>query len=262
MDLYKITLALLAVGLTACNQQNAQEVAVVETAAANMIVDDATAIQTVKTVFREKVSGREPDVVSPSPIPGMYEAVFGAQVMYISGDGRYLMQGDVYDLNERINLTEATRKGQRKVLVSGIDEKEMIVFKPTVPVKHKVTVFTDIDCGYCRKLHKQMDEYMAEGIEVRYLAFPRAGMNSKSYHKAVSVWCADDRQKAMTEAKAGKALPRKECDNPVEKHLALAEQFGVTGTPTIVMDSGEVVPGYVPPKRLLTILDEDVAKTS
>jgi len=251
-----ISLALLASMLMACTEQANESAVADANARPAMIMDDAAAIANVKTVFKEMVSGREPDLVSPSPIDGMYEAVFGAQVMYISADGRFLVQGDVYDLTSKRNLTETTRTTARKTLISTLDPAEMITFTPKVAMKHQITVFTDIDCGYCRKLHGQMDEYLAEGIEVRYLAFPRAGMNSKSYDKAVSVWCSDNRQQAMTEAKAGKALAQKTCDNPVAKHLALAEQFGVTGTPTIVMSSGEVVPGYVPPKRLIEMLDQ------
>jgi thiol:disulfide interchange protein DsbC len=194
-------------------------------------------------------------VISPSPIPGLYEVVAGAQIMYVSIDGRYLLQGDLYDLDHRENLTESTRATQRKKLIDGVDESTMIIFKPeNKKVKHKITVFTDIDCGYCRKLHREIQTYLDEGIEIRYLAFPRSGANTKSYYKAVTVWCSDDRKAAITEAKSGTPQPRKDCKNPVLKHMDLADRFGVSGTPTIVMDNGDVVPGYVPAKRLAAML--------
>ena len=119
---------------------------------------------------------------------------------------------------------------------------------------HTVTVFTDIDCGYCRKLHSQIDEYEDEGIRVRYVFYPRAGVKSESYKEAVSVWCSEDRNKAMTEAKAGRLMEEKTCDNPVQSHMELGELLGISGTPAIVLDNGDLVPGYVPPKRLAAII--------
>lgn len=218
--------------------------------------DDDAEIQKVKQIFTQIIPGATPDIVSPSALEGLYEVVYGAQVLYISKNGRYLMQGDVIDLEKRVNLTEDARSVQRNKLVKDMNEATMIIFEPKGKAKHSLTVFTDIDCGYCRKLHREMDDYLAEGIRVRYLAFPRSGANSKSYFKAVSVWCADDRKLAMTEAKSGKELPRATCDNPVKEHMKMAEMFAITGTPTLVMDNGEIVPGYVPAKRLARMLDD------
>jgi len=218
--------------------------------------DDAAEIQKIKQIFAQIIPGATPDIVSPSALEGLYEVVYGAQVLYLSKDGRYLMQGDVIDLEKRVNLTEDTRSVQRNKLVKDMNEATMIVFEPKGEAKYSLTVFTDIDCGYCRKLHREMEDYLAEGIRIRYLAFPRSGENSKSYFKAVSVWCADDRKSAMTEAKSGKELPRADCDNPVKEHMQMAEMFAITGTPTLVMESGEIVPGYVPAKRLAKMLGD------
>ena len=132
----------------------------------------------------------------------------------------------------------------------------MIIFKPETS-KHFVSVFTDIDCGYCRKLHSEIDQYLAQGITVRYLFFPRAGKGSDSYAKAISVWCADDRQKALTDAKKGDSLAKKTCDNPVDQHMELGEAFGMSGTPMIVTEKGNVLPGYVPAAQLAKILSSE-----
>jgi thiol:disulfide interchange protein DsbC len=200
------------------------------------------------------IPGMKPDRVSHSPIPGVYELVFGPHILYVTKDGRYMLQGDLFDVTTRQNLTTAKRKQARIDVVNSLDEKDMIVFGPK-KAKYTVTVFTDIDCPYCQKLHSQISEYNDRGIKVRYLAFPRAGIPSASYDKTVSVWCADDRQQAMTDAKAGKAVPSKRCDNPVRQHYELGQMVGVKGTPTLILENGDIVPGYVPPSRLAAMLD-------
>lgn len=132
----------------------------------------------------------------------------------------------------------------------------MIVYAPK-QVKHTVTIFTDIDCPYCRKLHKEMQSYLDAGIEVRYLAFPRAGAGSESYKKAVSVWCAKNREEAMTRAKRGETVKSESCKHPVDRHLALVQRLGVNATPTIFLENGRRIPGYVPAQRLLQILEQE-----
>jgi len=216
--------------------------------------DEAADIANIKKIMAQVIPKNQPDVISPSHLPGIYEVVYGAQIMYISRDGRYFIQGDVIDLKNRKNLTENTRTKQRKKLVNKMDESTMIVFKPKGEVKHSVSIFTDIDCGYCRKLHREMQDYLDLGIQVRYLFYPRSGPNTKSYFKAVTVWCSENKHEALTKSKSGENLPNKECKNPVDEHMGMAEDFGVSGTPTIVLESGEVVPGYVPAKRLEKIL--------
>jgi thiol:disulfide interchange protein DsbC len=191
--------------------------------------------------------------VTATPMRGVYEVMMGPQLMYVSADGNFMIQGRLVDLVNREDLTEPRRAEARKQAVDKVGEDKMVVFAPE-KYDHSVTVFTDIDCGYCRKLHSQISEYEDEGIRVRYVFFPRAGVNSKSYTEAVSVWCADDQRQAMTDAKAGKPITEKSCDNPVKSHMELGELLGINGTPAIVLDNGELVPGYVPPKRLAALL--------
>ncbi len=218
------------------------------------LADEKSDMAAIKKTFSEILPGAKTDSIKLSALGGLYEVVYGAQVLYMSGDGRYVIQGDLIDLANRKNLTEETRSVQRGNLVKNIQDDTAIIFSPE-KVKHTITVFTDIDCGYCRKLHREMDQYIAEGIKIRYLAFPRSGVDTKSYYKAVTVWCSDDPKAAMTEAKAGVKQEKKECINPVKEHMQLADQFGVSGTPTIVFDNGEVVPGYVPAERLARMLE-------
>jgi len=217
--------------------------------------DEKADIANIKDRFSKVLPGSTPDHISPSVLPGVYEVVYGAQILYMSSNGQYVIQGDLIDLDKRENITESTRKVQRAKLLNDIQDDTTIIFTPK-KVKHTITVFTDIDCGYCRKLHKEIQDYLDAGIKVRYLAYPRSGVNTDSYYKVVTVWCSGDKNNAMTESKAGVKLPRKSCDNPVQEHMKLADQFGVTGTPTIVLEDGEVVPGYVPAARLSRMLDE------
>jgi len=212
---------------------------------------DTSAIE--KTLAR-LLPDKTPDRIVPSPVPGLYEVDYGPQVFYVSKDGRYLLDGDMVDLNNRNNLTEQRRTVARVALIDSIDPATMIVFAPK-HVKHVVTVFTDVDCPYCRKLHRHLADYERYGIEIRYLAFPRTGVDTPSYYRAVSVWCAADTRSALTRAEQGKAMPTRHCDNPVDRHLAIAHQLGVSGTPTLVLEDGTMVSGYVSPKALNRMLE-------
>jgi thiol:disulfide interchange protein DsbC len=198
--------------------------------------------------------GVTPDEINPSPIQGVSEVLVGARLLYISNDGKYLLQGSLIDLNTRKDISEERRKGIRLDAINKVGDENMIVF-PAKDERHTITVFTDIDCGYCRKLHKEIDQFNAEGITVRYLMFPRAGIGSPSYDKAVSVWCAEDRRAALTHAKAGDDVVPRKCDNPVREQYELGGMLGVTGTPALILDNGELLPGYVPAKRLAQALD-------
>ncbi len=200
------------------------------------------------------IPNAEPDAIEQSVLPGFYEVTYGLDVYYVSKDARYFINGAIMDLVEEKNITEDKKTKARLELISSLDEKDMIIFSPEKP-KHKLTVFTDIDCGYCRKLHREMDKLNELGIAVRYMMFPRAGKNSKSYEKAVSAWCSDDQQKALTEAKAGNEIEKKTCDNPVDKHMELVRKLGISGTPTIILEDGSVIPGYVPAERLFAALE-------
>ena len=220
------------------------------------VADDGATVDTaaVKKAIARLMPNTTLDSVSPTAIPGLFEVIMGPQVLYVSKDGKFLFEGNLYDLEKQKNLTEEKRAAGRLKAVKAIDPDSMIIFSPK-EVKHSLTVFTDIDCGYCRKLHRDIDKYMAKGIEIRYAAFPRAGINSPSYDKAVNVWCADDRKAAITAAKAGDTIKSKPCDNPVKEHYEIGESIGVTGTPTLVTEDGNVLPGYLPPDRLAAYLD-------
>ena len=198
--------------------------------------------------------GMKPDAVTETALPGMYQVRYGSIVVYLSDDGRYMLRGDLVDLETGRNVTETARSHARAETVGALGESSMVVFAPQT-VKHTVTVFTDIDCGYCQRMHRQMADYNRLGITVRYTAFPRAGVGSDTYDRMVSVWCASDQQAAMTDAKAGRAVEAARCDNPVSAHYEAGQAIGVRGTPSIVLESGEMIPGYVEPEELLDRLD-------
>ncbi len=198
--------------------------------------------------------GVQPSSVSESLIPGLYEVTFGTRVFYLSADGQHMMRGELVNVADGKNLTQEKVSRLRRGLLASLDESQMIVFEPS-KAKHTVTVFTDVDCGYCAKLHREMPMYHDAGIRVRYLAFPRAGVDSNSGRKIQAVWCSVDQHEAMTRAKAGREVKAPKCENPVANHFSLGRDFGVRGTPTIVLDSGEIIPGYAPAKQLLEVLE-------
>jgi thiol:disulfide interchange protein DsbC len=193
-------------------------------------------------------------VVNATPMNGLFEVRIGSEVVYISEDGRYLLQGRLVDLETQRDLTDASLSEVRQEQLATLDRTELISFGADDPV-HEVLVFTDPDCGFCRRLHEQVAGYEAAGIRIHYLAFPRAGVGSDTYDKLVSVWCADDRHAAMDEAKAGREPRPARCDNPVMEQYQLGQALGVTGTPALVTSSGMVIPGFVPPEQLRSRLD-------
>lgn len=208
----------------------------------------------VRKALSTVLPGGEPDRIVATPVPGLFEVTYGSQLLYISEDGRYLIQGHILDVAARKDLTEARQGELRKAAIDKIGEDKMVVFAADKP-KHTVTVFTDIDCGYCRKLHSEIKETNALGISVRYLFFPRSGPDTESYYKAESVWCAEDRNQALTDAKNGKDPARKSCDNPIDEHMKLVRDFGLQGTPAIVLEDGRIIPGYMPAKKLQAALE-------
>ncbi len=212
----------------------------------------------IKQAMAKSMPSVKIDSINPSEVKGLYEVIVGANIFYVSEDGKYLLQGRLVDVAARKDLTEEKLSGTRKLAIEKIGQNNMIVFKPKIK-KYTVTVFTDIDCGYCRKLHSEIDQYLAEGITIQYLFFPRAGKNSDSYNKAVSVWCADDRNAALTAAKKDQQVPSKTCDNPVDEHMQLGEDFDVKGTPMIVTEKGNIYPGYLPAKQLAEALESENA---
>lgn len=218
--------------------------------------DNADIVQ-VKKTLESIAPGAKADSITATSLPGLYEVIIGTEIVYISKDGRYMLQGDLMDVHAQKNLTEVKRGAGRLKLVNTLSENAMIVFSPkNQPVKHTITVFTDVDCSYCRKMHSEMAELNRHGIKVRYLMFPRTGKNSPSYDKAESVFCSKDRNAALTRAKATGNIEKKTCVNPVDQHMVLVERLGLTGTPTLMLDDGRLVPGYVPAQRLSKLLDE------
>lgn len=220
----------------------------------------ATAEDPAAEKIRAALSSLAPNAtiesIERSPVTGLYEVTVGMQVIYMTPDGRYLMQGSLYDTKTRTDVTSQALAKLRKAALEDIDPKQAITFAPKEgKVEHEVTVFTDIDCGYCRRLHSQIDQYNEYGIAVHYMFFPRAGLNSHSYEKAVSVWCADDSRSALTEAKQGAEPEPRTCENPVADQFQLGKDVGIQGTPAIIAADGTMMPGYMPPQQLIEKLD-------
>jgi thiol:disulfide interchange protein DsbC len=203
--------------------------------------------------------GAKPEDVRPTPVPGLYEVRRGAEVLYMTQDGKYALIGDLYQLSTHNNLTEERRRELRMKLIGAVPESNMLVFGPDRP-KYTITVFTDVDCVYCRALHKQIADYNRLGIRVRYMFFPRTGPDTESWHKAEQVWCSSDRKAALTRAKLGQALDARVCPNtPVAEEYALGKAVGITGTPGIVTSSGDLLPGYLPPEAMFEELKDEAA---
>jgi len=204
----------------------------------------------IPKVVMQAVSDLEADSIEVTPVPNLYLLSFGAQVAYVSGDGRYLLIGDLIEVESGINLAEDKRNTLREDIMRGLDESSMVIFSP-VEVRSSITIFTDISCPYCVQLHQEINDLMEAGIQVRYAGYPRAGIPSAAHDILVSVWCADDPQKAITNAKAGRDIESKTCDTSIDKHMETAKQISVRGTPTIVLENGEIIHGYIPADQLV-----------
>ena len=195
--------------------------------------------------------------VNPTPLSTIYEVVLNTgEILYSDISGDFLFAGDMYRTGSTglVNLSTSKKQELSLEKVSAIPEEEMIIFTPGV-VKASIAVFTDVDCTFCRKLHSEIDELMAKGIEVRYLAYPRGGADAVAYEKMLSVWCSDDRKKSMTQAKNGQNLPTADCESPVLEHWALGKELGITGTPALVFPDGRVIAGYLDAERLGAMLN-------
>jgi len=208
--------------------------------------------------IEERLEGLVPDpsqvVIGETPIAGLMQVQIGSDVVYMSEDGRYLLQGRMVDMDTQIDLTDQAKSSLRADALADLDDLDFVTFGPA-DADYEILVFTDPDCGYCRRLHEQIADYSDAGIQVNYLAFPRAGVDSSSYDKLVSVWCADDRNAAMDIAKSGGTPPPATCENPIEAQYQLGQTLGVTGTPSILTRDGGLIPGYVPPDQLIGRLD-------
>ena len=192
--------------------------------------------------------------ILPTPVVGLYLVELERQgFLYATGDGQYLIEGDMYRVLETggvMNLTDARRNVLRREMLSAVSKNEMIVFAPEGEVRAVLSIFTDVDCGYCRKLHGEMASLNEFGIEVRYLAYPRSGIGTASYDKMVTAWCSEDPQDAITRLKMGQELAALSCDSPVAEQYELGQSVGVRGTPALVLESGEMLPGYLPADEL------------
>lgn len=202
--------------------------------------------------------GSRVQVLQPAPIPGLYQAVVQGQVLYLTGDGRYVIQGEAFDARARSSLNAATMDRLRREAIAQLAPDRMLRFAPAHP-KYTVTIFTDVDCPYCRALHAQITEINALGIAVDYLFFPRTGLGTPSAQKAVDVWCAPDRKAAIAAAFQGEALREGTCASPVAHDFNLGVELGVDGTPAIIAPSGAVLGGYLTPAELLRRLQAAAA---
>ncbi len=215
---------------------------------------DTPAQAAARKTLTDLVPQAKIDAIEAAPMAGFQQIIVGGQLVYVSDDGKYILQGHLFDTGALRDLTSDRLAVDVKKKLAAVPATKRIVFAPAGKPQYKITVFTDIDCGYCRKLHSQIAEYNKRGIEVDYLFFPRSGLGTPSYDKAVSVWCAKDRKAAFTAAKAGQTPPLLKCDNPVAEEFALGAQVGVDGTPAIFTEDGVKLGGYLDPEAMLTRL--------
>jgi thiol:disulfide interchange protein DsbC len=219
----------------------------------------AAAAASPQAAIAARFPGVSPEQVTPSPVAGLYEVRIGPKIAYVSADARYVLQAEIIDIATSENLTEARREGLRRAALAAVSESSMIIFAPA-KYTDTITVFTDIDCGYCRKLHQQVADYNARGIRVRYLAFPRSGPGAPSWQDAEKVWCSADRRTALTRAKRGEKITAPDCKTGIiAQHFNLGRDFGLQGTPGLVLDSGELIGGYLSPAELADYLAESKA---
>lgn len=211
---------------------------------------DARAVEAIKKINSQLVVDR----VGPAPFPGYREVIVAGTTAYVSDDGKYLLQGSVFDMTQKQDLSEKSMDAFRKELLATAPASERIVFAPANP-KYTVSVFTDYECGYCRKLHSEIAAYNKAGIAVEYLAFPRMGMASEDAEVMANIWCATDRNKALTDAKNGKLPAKRRCTSPVAKHYAMGQRAGLKGTPMIIAANGQAAPGYLSPADLVQWLE-------
>ena len=211
-------------------------------------------LELAKKNIVKNFKGVNPQNIFHSPIPGLYEVSSPPRFFYVSADGRYVLDGDLIEKSTKKNISKGPRNKSVAAAMNAMDEDSMIIFGDK-SLKHTVTVFTDIDCVYCRKLHNEMKKYNDLGIRIRYMAYPRAGIGSPSFKKIEDVWCSKDRKKAMTRAKNGQPVKSIKCNSPVKTHLSLVYMMDINGTPALILENGQIVPGYIPAARLAEALN-------
>ncbi len=244
---------------------NAAETSVVvKNAVETKVVDKNEQLVFLQQQIEKNIPGVKIDSIRKSKMPGFYEVMSSGQLLYVSKDAQYLISGKLFSISngltdltaESMERLELKKAPSRREKINAINEKDMIVFK-AADEKYRVTVFTDVDCSYCRKLHKEMKNYNKLGITVQYMGFPRAGIGSPSHKKLQTVWCADDPLDAMNKAKIDRTFGSNTCDDPLEKHIQLVKEFDLSGTPAIILKSGRLIPGFIDPRRLLAIVKDD-----
>jgi thiol:disulfide interchange protein DsbC len=214
-------------------------------AASQVSADDITEL---KQSLAKTLPQYEATYIEKTPIEGIYQVIISGQVIYMTKDARYMIDGNLIDLSTKKNYTEDAMSGIRLSQINNLGEDKMVVYTPET-VKYTITVVTDIDCPYCRRLHSEMDQYMAGGVQVRYIFMPLKGKGD--LRTTVSVWCSKDRNEALDMAKAGAELEAKDCENPIDEHMSVSRSLGVRGTPAIILQNGNMLPGYVPANKLI-----------
>ena len=262
---YCIAALLASASLTACAQapqpgavaKSATTAATVKAPASAPAPTGATPEARARAALQTLNPQVEIDYVGEAPLPGFREVIVGGQVVLVSDDGRYLVQGTVLDIAAKKDLTQssAALSKYRLDLLKSIKASDRIIFAPPNP-KYTVSVFTDIECGYCRKLHSELAEYHRQGIAIEYMAFPRMGLGSKDHKDMISVWCASDRKQALTDAKNGKPVPQRSCQStPVDMEYNVGQRLGISGTPAVFAPDGSQLGGYLPPDKMREALD-------
>ncbi len=228
------------------------------------MADEKEELQRVKHLIETNIPNIDISSIEKSKMPGVYEILSSGKILYVSEDGNYLISGKLFSIDKGIkDLTaesmqrfDAINVPMRRNTISAVSEDDMIVFKADIE-KHRVTVFTDVDCGYCRKLHKEMEHYNELGISVQYMGFPRAGLGSGSHKKLQTVWCAADQNAAMDKAKIDREFGTDTCEDPLAEHYKIVKAFGLTGTPAIILKSGQLIAGFLEADDLLEIIEAD-----
>jgi thiol:disulfide interchange protein DsbC len=223
---------------------------------APLLAQDASDEEKLRQALLERMPDLVVDSISETVLPGIFELVSESQVYYLSPDGKFMLDGSIIDLENRVNISDQRRGELQLSLISEMPEDQMVVFNnESNDAERWITVFTDSDCGFCQKLHREIDDITDAGIRVRYLLFPRAGMESASFRELQSVWCSDDQQQAMTVAKSGGTVDSAVCSNPIQSHMELANRVGLRGTPLIYLDDGTKIPGYRPAAELVRMVE-------
>jgi thiol:disulfide interchange protein DsbC len=261
--------AFCALGLSACTQNNdvvgvaaahGSETGRAQKSVGTGMPANSSIEATIRAALKRLDPDLNPEYIGDAAVAGYQEVIVGGDVVFVTNDGKYLVQG-LLDLRDRRDMAQFGSLPKRRLkALDEIPASERIVFAPVGPRRHTVAVFTDVECGYCRKLHQEIGEYNKLGIAIEYLAFPRSGMGTPDAMKMESVWCSDDRRKALTEAKNDVSLASRTCDNPVAKHHAIGQRIGMKGTPMIINADGIALPGYMPPASLLDALDKLAAQ--